>query len=702
MRFHRASAVAFALLSAFLFSSDAQITTAPGLPTTSVQAFGSASARGVARTIWIANRTDGQTGSGTAEDPLNGGNGLSAIWPTVLAAVPGCVQFAYSATAYTTTGFLEATNGCTYIGNGSTIKAAITYFSQRKVTDAVTNGTPTVTSATAAFVAGDVGRPISGGDIPSFSFVGIVNSGTSIGISSSPTSNVAVNATGSHSGQNLNIGLSGEQGMFGESNNYSGSDSHHDVVVTGLTFDCNNDNQTGSNPRVNAIWLRGSHNSILNCSVINWGHRDTVANDEAFIVLIGDDGEVAYNRFTNQATFSGGNGSTISILSMADDHAAQDNINGLRTRIHDNYFGSITGAAQLNMVGINLQQNQYGKVYNNIFTSTDIGNDVYVDTGSTLGVEIFNNRFLSVASGTSAQAINLAQADTLTNTNMSIRGNFFEVGNNGAGVGSYNQTTNADEEVNCVLENNIFRNKTGATTAIAIQLNNWTTSTIRNNDIGSGFASGKSLRLVASDKLQVSGNVLGEQVSLAATVTNTAPLNNVDMNGNPLDGPRWFIRAHSTVMQSNDANEHAIFTTPTNGRLTLPVGTYRFHGVLAWTSMQAINTANLKLKIAGTGSGATTTNYLWTAWGIDGASATAGTATTTWNILTSSPASILTGVANGNLCVTIDGSFECTVAGTIVPTQQVVDAAAAVLSIGSYIEVWKIGATTTTSAGPAD
>jgi hypothetical protein len=64
--------------------------------------------------------------------------------------------------------------------------------------DAVTtNASPTVTSATAGFIASDVGKAISGTNIPPNTFIGVVNSATSIGLSSSATVNTPVNATGS-------------------------------------------------------------------------------------------------------------------------------------------------------------------------------------------------------------------------------------------------------------------------------------------------------------------------------------------------------------------------------------------------------------------------------------------------------------------------------------------------------------------------
>lgn len=76
---------------------------------------------------------------------------------------------------------------------------------RRTVADAVTNATATVTSASAAFAAGEVGSPVSGTNIPPGTFIGIRNSATSIGLSSSPTANVPVNATGSNGAGSLSI-----------------------------------------------------------------------------------------------------------------------------------------------------------------------------------------------------------------------------------------------------------------------------------------------------------------------------------------------------------------------------------------------------------------------------------------------------------------------------------------------------------------
>ena len=74
----------------------------------------------------------------------------------------------------------------------------VTTTASRTVSDGVLNATTTVTSATAAFVAGDVGKNISGGSIPSGAFIVSRTNGTTVVISAA--------ATGSASGVTLTIG----------------------------------------------------------------------------------------------------------------------------------------------------------------------------------------------------------------------------------------------------------------------------------------------------------------------------------------------------------------------------------------------------------------------------------------------------------------------------------------------------------------
>lgn len=78
----------------------------------------------------------------------------------------------------------------------------------RTVSDGVTtSGSPTVTSATAVFTQDDVGKPISGTGIPANSYIGVRNSATSVGLSSTSDSNTPVNASASGTSIAFTIGI---------------------------------------------------------------------------------------------------------------------------------------------------------------------------------------------------------------------------------------------------------------------------------------------------------------------------------------------------------------------------------------------------------------------------------------------------------------------------------------------------------------
>lgn len=161
------------------------------------------------------------------------------------------------------------------------------------------------------------------------------------------------------------------------------------------------------------------------------------------------------------------------------------------------------------------------------------------------------------------------------------------------------------------------------------------------------------------------------------------------------------IRADSTVTQANDANAHAIFTTPTNGRLTLETGTYFFQGQCSWSSMSATS-GNIGIDILGAGT-ASTGAWLWRIWGQDAASATLGAVSGSWANTSSPAAQASVNAAVSTVCnIAFSGWFEVTGAGTIIPTQQLANAAAAVLAIGSCIMFHRIGSTSMTSVGQWD
>lgn len=73
--------------------------------------------------------------------------------------------------------------GVGYTGNGPAAAA----YAERSVSDAVLNSTTTVTSATAAFVSGDVGKHVSGAGIPAGTTIASRTNGTTVVLSQAAT-----------------------------------------------------------------------------------------------------------------------------------------------------------------------------------------------------------------------------------------------------------------------------------------------------------------------------------------------------------------------------------------------------------------------------------------------------------------------------------------------------------------------------------
>ena len=161
------------------------------------------------------------------------------------------------------------------------------------------------------------------------------------------------------------------------------------------------------------------------------------------------------------------------------------------------------------------------------------------------------------------------------------------------------------------------------------------------------------------------------------------------------------IRADATRTFTSNTTQQAIFTTPANGTLTLETGTYFFEGLVAMTAMSATS-GNGKFDLKGAGT-ATLAAVLWQAYGIDGVGATETTgaaAGSSWHIIAGqTAANIVTAGTSAEMAFLVKGTFEISVAGTIIPSFAQTTAAAAVVSIGSYFKCNRIGSQTVTSVG---
>ena len=167
---------------------------------------------------------------------------------------------------------------------------------------------------------------------------------------------------------------------------------------------------------------------------------------------------------------------------------------------------------------------------------------------------------------------------------------------------------------------------------------------------------------------------------------------------------RHFIRADSDNNLSNSAAEQKIFSSPTNGRITLETGCYLFKGVIRVKSMEALASSNLAFDLVGAGT-ATCAAWLVHCVGADtnGVGSAATTVSGTWAVTQQTAvASLVSGAANPDCWFRISGTFEVTGAGTMIPSVTLASAAAAVVQAGSYLTLERIGSTSVVSIGQWD
>jgi len=140
-----------------------------------------------------------------------------------------------------------------------------------------------------------------------------------------------------------------------------------------------------------------------------------------------------------------------------------------------------------------------------------------------------------------------------------------------------------------------------------------------------------------------------------------------------------------------------LFNWSTNGALTLPTGVYRFRSMIYLTTMSATSgNGSFRLKGAGT---ATVARVMYHTTGIDNTSPlNAGAQGGSASITENSVASMVTAATGTGLTAIIEGFFDVTVTGTIIPSIALVTAAAAVVKAGSFFECEHVGNTATAAS----
>ncbi len=360
----------------------------------------------VPNVVWIAVRTDGQPGTGTITDPYDGST--QQKFDALLTAIPPNTVINLEAGTFRTHTFAtdagwqigNVKSGWTIQGAGmyhTTIQAAgpvtgITYNTAvletawngaadnvimrdftvdcnwaelgptattgpdtvRTIANASTvNGSPTVAASAGAFNALDIGAVIMGAGIPANCFIGVINSTTSIGLSSSPVAYVPVNATAT-------------------ANNVTLTTAQKQIAVMAVT-------------------LHGSNNLIERCRHINTfgSATQTVSNEEFGFVLAAPltcDSTGNVIRFCRGESPAGHYGSAFNIVGY--DNPTRYTTN---SEIHDCVaVGTNTGLQTGFTSGLGgFAYAKNCQFYNN--TAIDVGRVFYNDTGTLEDILIANN-----------------------------------------------------------------------------------------------------------------------------------------------------------------------------------------------------------------------------------------------------------------------------------------------------------------------
>ena len=217
--------------------------------------------------------------------------------------------------------------------------------------------------------------------------------------------------------------------------------------------------------------------------------------------------------------------------------------------------------------------------------------------------------------------------------------------------------------------------------------------------------------------LAATQTLTNKSVSLAAGTTSVAPFNltsgtnlttatagAVEYDGTvfyatPTASQRGVIMAEQIILLqsaytlTSQTAAQKLFNTPTNGQVTLSVGTYGFECAYSLSAMSATS-GSFGFALGGT---ATFTQF-YSAIALKSTSlSSAGSASTTYNTAANTNVSgtntATAGIAN------ISGIINVSVTGTIIPQVSLSVAAAAIVGIGSYFRIRPIGSTTVTSVG---
>lgn len=127
---------------------------------------------------------------------------------------------------------------------------------------------------------------------------------------------------------------------------------------------------------------------------------------------------------------------------------------------------------------------------------------------------------------------------------------------------------------------------------------------------------------------------------------------------------RHFIRASAAQTLTDSTAAQNIFDSPAGGTITLETGVYLFEGLIQITGMSGTS-GNGQILFAGTG---TFGDWMWRVSGLDNsAPTTIADDDAAYFVTNASAASVVAAGTGTALRLDIQGTFECSVAGTLIP-----------------------------------
>jgi hypothetical protein len=160
------------------------------------------------------------------------------------------------------------------------------------------------------------------------------------------------------------------------------------------------------------------------------------------------------------------------------------------------------------------------------------------------------------------------------------------------------------------------------------------------------------------------------------------------------------IRQDAAYTLTSQTTAQQVFNSSANGRITLETGAYFFEALVAMTSMSATS-GNATFDLSGT---ATLGAILWSGFGRDvAADGATGTLSGSWSADATLVAAPLVTAGTGTAAIfKLEGTLEVTAAGTLQLRVLLQTAAAAVVSVGSFMRLRRVGSTSLTTVGQWD